>query len=134
MVDTIRRLVSPALKQAPPPHRRIKGPRATVERRVDVAEEIPDMADDDTHNLVLGYSAVEDQAETHKNPRQVWRGEDQQAEEREPRVRVAAGPDVDESRGERVAQEGHRNERRQADQTGRGVQKQPGEVRGRSTG
>lgn len=133
VIDPLGRLVvpAPALKQAPPPGGGVQGPRAVVQRRVDVGEEVPDVPDDDPHDLILGHGAVQHEAEPHQHPRQVRRGEDQQAQEAQPRVRVPPRPDVDEGRGEGVAQEGHRHEWRQADQAGHGVEEEPGEVCGR---
>ena len=100
-----------------------------------VREEVPDVADDDAEDLVLGYRAVHEQAESHQHPRQVGRFEDEQEEEGEPRFRVAARPDVHEGRGERGAEEGDRDEER-ADREEResGVEQQPGEVRGGDAG
>jgi hypothetical protein len=73
---------------------------AAVKRRVDVIEEVPDVADNNATNLILRYNAVHNQAEGHQNPGKIWRGEDQYAEETESSVWVAATPDVDQARGE----------------------------------
>ena len=105
-----------------------------MEGRIDVAEEVPDVADDDAHDLVLGHVAVQDEAEAHQHPGQVGGGEDEQAEEAEPRVRVAPRPDVHQGGGERVAEEGHGDQRREQDEAAGGVHEQPGEVRGGPAG
>lgn len=81
-----------------------------MERWVYIVEEIPHMANQHTHDLVLGNATVEREAESHQHPGQVWRGEHQQAEEAEPRVWIAPRPDIYQSRGERVSKEGHRHE------------------------
>lgn len=88
------------------------------------------MADDDTDDLVFRDVAVHHQAETHQHPRQVRSGKDKHAQEAQLRVRVSAGPNVYECRGERVPQERQGNERRQDDQADHGVQQEPGKVRG----
>jgi len=119
----------PALEQPAPPHGRIQRPRPPVERRVHVGEEVPHVADEHAHDLVLGHGAVQHQAEAHEHPGEVGRREDEQAEEAEAGVRVAARPDVDQRRGEGVAEEGHRDERGEEDEAGHGVEEEPGEVR-----
>lgn len=73
---------------------------AAVKRRVDVIEEVPDVADNNATNLVFGYNAVHNQAEGHQNPGKIWRSEDQYAKETESSVRVAATPDVHQAGGE----------------------------------
>lgn len=72
-----------------------------------VVEEVPNVANDDTHYLVPGDRAVHKQAEGHQHPRQVRSCEDEQAEEAQSGVGVAARPDVNEGRGERVPEERH---------------------------
>ena len=99
MVYSVRAVVlRPALKQTSPPERRVKGPRPVVQGRVHIIEEVPNMANDDPHDLVLGDDAVQDKAEAHEDPWEVRRGEHQQAEEAQPGVRIAPRPDVDERR------------------------------------
>jgi hypothetical protein len=73
---------------------------AAVKRRVDVIEEVPDVADNNATNLILGHNAVHNQAEGHQNPGKIWRSEDQYAEETESSVWVAATPDVHQAGGE----------------------------------
>lgn len=51
-------------------------------------------------NLILGHQAVQHQRKRHQHPRQIRRREDQQAQEAQPRVRVAPAPDVDERAAE----------------------------------
>lgn len=86
------------------------------------------MADNHTHDLILGHMAVQDQAESHQHPGQVGRREDQQAQETELGVWVATRPDVDQGRGQRVAEEGYRDEWAEADEAGHGVEQEPREV------
>lgn len=81
-----------------------------MERWVNVAEEVPNVPNDYTHNLVLGNGAVQDETEAHENPGQVRRGENEEPQEAESCVRIASRPDVDEGRRERMAKERHRDE------------------------
>lgn len=67
-----------------------------MQRRIHVGEEVPDVAYDDAHDLILGHDAVEHEAEAHQDPGQIGSCEDEQAEEGKAGVRVAARPDVDE--------------------------------------
>jgi hypothetical protein len=124
----------PALEQPPPPHGRVEGARAVVQGRVHVREEVPYVTDSHAHHLVLGDGAVQHQTETHQDPRQVRRREDQQAEEAQPRVRVAPRPDVDERRRQRVPQEWHGDQRGEAYEAGGCVEQKPREVRRRPAG
>ena len=100
-----------------------------MQRRIEVGEEVPHVADQHAHDLILRDGAVEGQAEAHQDPGQVGRREDEQAEEAQASVWVAPRPDVDERRRERVAEEGHRHKRRHHDQARHRVEKQPREVR-----
>lgn len=65
-----------------------------MEGRVNISEEIPDVADDNTHDFVLGHSAMKNQAEAHQEPREVWRGKDEKSKETQPGVRVPTRPNV----------------------------------------
>ena len=105
-----------------------------MQRRIHIVEEVVDMPNHYAHDLVLGDSPVHNETEPHQHPREVWRREHQQPEEAELRIGVAPRPDVHERRRERVAQEGHRHERREQDQTRGGVEEQPREVRGGPAG
>jgi hypothetical protein len=76
VVCTIIRINSRSgLKQTPPPVRRVKGARAVVQGRVNVRKEIPNMSNNDTHDLILRNSAVQYKTETHQNPGQIRRSE-----------------------------------------------------------
>ena len=89
------------------------------------------MADDDAQELIAGHRAMHHQIERHQHPGQIRGGEDQEAHQGEPGVRVPPAPDVDEGAGEGGAEEGQgagREEgRREQEQRGRGVQQEPGE-------
>lgn len=102
-----------------------------MQRRVHIVEEVPHMADDDAHKLVARHAPVQHEADAHQHPRQVRGAEDEQAQEAHEGVGVAARPDVDEGRRQRVAEEGHRDEGREEEQAGHGVDEQPREVGGR---
>lgn len=104
-----------------------------MKRGIDIGKEIPDVAYNDAHNLILWNGTMEHEAEAHQDPGQVWCCEHQQAEEAQSRIRIPSRPDVDQSRRQRVAQEGHGDERRQDDEACHGVHEQPGEVRRGST-
>lgn len=93
----------PSLKQSAPEPRRVKGPGAVVHGRVYIREEVPDVANNHTHNLILGHRSVHDETEPHKHPRQVRRRENEKAEEAEPGLGVASGPDVYQGRRQGVA-------------------------------
>ncbi|KAI5287060.1 hypothetical protein KEM52_001772, partial [Ascosphaera acerosa] len=106
-------------------------PAAGVKRGPDVGEEVPDVADDDAAELVLGNGAVHEQGEAHQDPGEVGRGKDQQAEEVEADVCVAARPDVHEAGGQGAAEEGDRDERAEQQERGGGVEQQPRKNGGR---
>ena len=74
-----------------------------MKRRVHIGEEIPDVAYNDSHDLVSRNGAVHEEAEAHQDPRQIRRREDQKSKEAQSCVGVSARPNVDESGGERVA-------------------------------
>lgn len=78
-----------------------------MQRWVYVVEEVPNVANDNTHDLVPGNRAVHKQAEGHQHPRQVRSREDEQAQEAQSGVGVTARPDVNERRRERVPEEWH---------------------------
>lgn len=78
-----------------------------MQRWVYVVEEVPNVANDDTHDLVPGNRAVHKQAEGHQHPRQVRSCKDEQAQETQSGVGVTARPDVNECGGERVSEEWH---------------------------
>lgn len=105
-----------------------------MERRVHIVKEVPHMPNNNPHQLVLGHRPVYNKADAHKHPRQVWRTEDEQPEEAHKRIRVAARPDVDERRRQRVAEEGHRDEGGEEEQAGHGVDEEPREVGGGPAG
>lgn len=103
--------VQPLLtKQPPPPHGRIQRPRSPMQRRVHVIKEIPNMPNHHAHDLILRHGAMHHKAHAHQHPRQVWRAEDEQAQEAHEGIRIAARPYVHQRRGQGVAQEGHGHE------------------------
>ncbi|KFY10684.1 hypothetical protein V492_04897 [Pseudogymnoascus sp. VKM F-4246] len=69
---------------------------------------------------------MQHKAKPHQHPRQIRGGEDQQPQERELGVRVAARPDVDEDAGEGVAEEDHGDEGGEGDEEDAGVDKDAG--------
>lgn len=69
-----------------------------MKRRVNIVEEVPDVAHHDAADLILGHDAVDDQAECHQHPREIWGREDQHAKEAKASVGVSAAPDVDQAR------------------------------------
>lgn len=85
------------LEQSPPPSWGVKWPRTIVQGWIDIREEVPDVADNDTHDLILGNGAVQDQAKGHENPRKVWSCENQQAQKAQSRIRVPSRPYVNQS-------------------------------------
>lgn len=103
-----------------------------MQTRVDVIEEVPHMPDHNATDLILGHNLVHDQAEGHEHPWKVGSREDQQAQEAEASLGVAAGPDVDQA-GRECSAEEREGEKGRDDQQGRhGVEDQPGELRRRS--
>lgn len=114
-----------ALKQPSPPVGRAHRHGAVVQRRVHVGEKVVDVANNDAHDLVLGNAPVQDQADAHQHPWQVRRRKDHQVKKAEPCVGVASRPNVDECRGERLAEERHGDERGEDEQEGHGVEQQP---------
>lgn len=103
-----------------------------MKRRVDVIEEVPDVTDDNAADFVLGHDAVDDQAECHQDPGEVWGGEDQHSQEAEASFRVATTPDVDQTGRKGRAQEGKREKWRENEERGHGVEQKPREVGRRS--
>lgn len=99
-----------------------------MERRVDVVEEIPDVAHHHAADLILGHDAMDDEAEGHQHPRQVRRSKDQQAEKAEAGLGVAPAPDVHQARGQGGAEERKREEWREDQEGGHGVDEEPREV------
>lgn len=85
-----------ALEDHPPPEGRIKGPGTVVQRRIDIREEVPHMANYHTHDLVPRNCPIHDQAEAHEDPRKVRRSEHQEAKETKSRIWVPSGPNVHE--------------------------------------
>lgn len=69
-------------------------------------------------DLVLRYRSMQHQAERHQDPWQVWRGEHQQSQEAQPRLRVPPRPDIDQATAQGRTQERHRQHRRQAQEYG----------------
>ncbi|KFY41118.1 hypothetical protein V494_03223 [Pseudogymnoascus sp. VKM F-4513 (FW-928)] len=92
------------------------------------------MPHNNAHNLILRYGAMQHKAKPHQHPRQIRGGEDQQPQERELGIRVAARPDVDEDAGEGVAEEDHGDEGGEGDEKDAGVEEEPGEVGGGAAG
>lgn len=90
-----------------------------------VAEEVPDVANHDSHDLVPRYRPVHDETEAHEHPWQIGRREDEQTQEAEPGFGVPPRPYVDEGRRQWGPEEGHRHKRRNGDEAGRGVHEQP---------
>lgn len=84
------------LKHPPPPTGRIKWSRVIMEGWVHVVEEVPHMSNNNTHDLISRYRPVHNQAETHQDPRQVRRGEDEQAKKAQSCIGVTPRPDVNE--------------------------------------
>lgn len=99
-----------------------------MQGRVHIVEEVPDMANNHAHELVLGNGAVQHKTNAHENPRQVRRAKHQQPQKTHKGIRVAARPDVDQGGRQRVAEEGHGDEGRQEEQAGHGVDQQPREI------
>lgn len=64
------------------------------------------MPNHDASNLILGHDAMQNQRKSHQDPGQIRGGEDQEAQETQPRVGVAPAPDVDEGAAEGGAEEG----------------------------
>lgn len=93
-------------KKPTPPHGRIQRTMTTMQTRVDIIEEIPDMTNDHTQNFIFGHRLVHDQAKRHEHPRQVRRRKDQQPEETQSRLRIPSRPDVHQTRAQGSAQEG----------------------------
>jgi hypothetical protein len=122
---------SPPIPQADPPPRRIHRSLPLVEPGPHVGEKIPHVADHDAQDLVPRHRPMHHEAKGHEHPGQIGRGEDEQAHEAEPGVRVAPAPDVDEGAGEGGAEEGQRT----GGEEGRGeeeeraacVEEEPGE-------
>lgn len=50
-----------------------------------------------TTYLILRHAPMQNKAKRHQNPRQIRGGEDQQAEEAEAGLRIAAGPDINQT-------------------------------------
>jgi len=69
------------------------------------------------------------QRECHKDPRQIWRREDQQTQEAEPCLRVPSAPNVHEGAGQCASEEGDAEEGRERQQEGGGIENEPGELR-----
>lgn len=104
-----------------------------MKRRIDIIEEIPDMTDDHSTNLVFGYDAVDHQAESHQHPGKIRGRENQDAEEAETGVRVTATPNIHQAGGKGCAQKWKREERGKKEKRGHGVEEQPRETSGGST-
>lgn len=92
------------------------------------------MPNDNTTNLILGHAAMQHQTKRHQHPRQVRRREDQQAEEAQTGLGIAAGPDVDQAAAEGRAEERDGKQGRKAQQDGGGVEQQPRESCGGTAG
>ena len=65
-----------------------------MQARPHVCEEIVDMSDHYAKNLILWNATMHEQAEPHQDPREIWGGEDKQAEKAEASIGVPSGPDV----------------------------------------
>lgn len=87
-------VASARLKQAPPPAWGIQRTGTVVQWGVNVVEKVPDVSNDDTHDLILGNSAVKDKAEAHQHPREVRGGKDEQTQKAESGIGIPPGPDV----------------------------------------
>jgi hypothetical protein len=72
------------------------------------------VANNNAAHLVLGYSAVHNDAETQQDPRQVRRLEHEQTQEAEHGVWVLAAPDVDQRAAQGTTEEGHAEHGRNA--------------------
>lgn len=105
-----------------------------MQRRIDIIEEVPDVPDDDTANLILRDGTVHDEAEGHQHPGKVRGREDKQAEETQAGFGVAPTPDIDQAGREGGAKEGQREEWRKTEKRDHGVEEQPGEVGWRPAG
>lgn len=53
------------------------------------------MSNDNSQQIIFWKCVIQQQRESQKDPREVWRAEDEQAKEREADRGVSAGPDVD---------------------------------------
>jgi len=95
---------------------------------VHIIKEVPHVPNDDAHKLVPRHGPVQHEADAHQHPRQVRRAKDEQPQKAHEGVRVAARPNVDEGRRQRVAEEGHRDEGREEQERRHGVHEQPREV------
>ena len=71
------------------------------------------MPNHDPQQVILGKRIVQQQREAQEYPGQVWRAEDEQAQERQPNSRVPAGPYVDQREAQRRPEKGHRSDGRQ---------------------
>ncbi len=76
-----------------------------MKRRVHIREKVPDVPDDDAHDFVFGDVAVHNEAEAHQHPRQVRSSEYEDPQEAELRVWICPGPNIYESRRERMPEE-----------------------------
>jgi len=92
------------------------------------------MAHDHTAELILRNDPVDHETESHEDPWEVWRREDQQTQKAESGVGIATSPDIHETRRQRGTKEWKREEWRQYEQGGHGVDQQPREVGRRTTG
>lgn len=92
------------------------------------------MTDDDAAYFVLGHTAVQHQTKGHQDPWEIRGREYQEAQEAEPRFRVAARPDIDKATAQGGAEERDGEEGGKAEENGDGVEEEPGELRGRVTG
>lgn len=98
---------------------------ATVERRVDVIEEVPNVADHNATDLILGNDSMHDQTERHQHPREIRGRENQDAQETQACLGIASAPYVDQTRGQGGAQERKRQERRDHQEGRHGVEEKP---------
>lgn len=67
-----------------------------MQRGVHIVEKVPRVPNDDPHNLVSWDRPVHNETESHENPGEVWRSEDEETEKAESGIRVSSRPDVDE--------------------------------------
>jgi hypothetical protein len=72
------------------------------------------VANNNAAHLILGYSAVHNDAETQQDPRQVRRLEHKQTQEAEHGVWVLAAPDVDQRAAQGTTEERHAEHGRNA--------------------
>ena len=83
------------------------------------------MSNNHPADLILRHTPMQHQTKSHQDPGQVGRREDQQPQERQPRLRIPPAPDIDQATTQRRTEERYRQQGRKADEEGDGVKEQP---------